>query len=121
MSTTKNNESTRFYSNKQEEAVCKALGGRQQSNSGAGHFSKGDIIVSEASMLIECKTVMKAKESVSIKKSWFEKNNTEAFSTRCTNSAVAFNFGPDQSNYYIISERLMKYLIECLKKDEANS
>ena len=37
---TKNEEATRFYSQKQEENVAKELGGKRNSNSGAGHWSK---------------------------------------------------------------------------------
>ena len=39
---TKNKEATRFYSDRHEKSICKALGAQQQSNSGAGHFRKGD-------------------------------------------------------------------------------
>ena len=41
----KNQESTRYYSDKQEKSVCKSLNGKQVSNSGAGLFKKGDVVV----------------------------------------------------------------------------
>lgn len=64
----KNKESTRYYSDLHEKSVCRALGATQQSNSGASIFNKGDCIQKDASLLIECKTTMKEKTSVSIKK-----------------------------------------------------
>lgn len=114
----RNENSTRFYSDKHEKSICKALGAQQQSNSGAGHFRKGDIIHNEASMLIEAKTVMSEKNSFSIKKEWIEKNYAEAFSLRKSNSCICFSFGPGTDNYYVINERLMQYLIKCLSNDE---
>lgn len=114
---TKNKESTRYYSDIHEKSVCKALNGRQNSNSGAGKFNKGDVIVPSCNLLIECKTTMTSKDSVSIKKEWIEKNKEEAFANRRDNSVVCFNFGPNEPNHYIISEKLMKYLCEKLEED----
>ena len=62
---------TRFYSNRQEKAVAKAVGGKQVSNSGATAFSKGD--VRTADWLIECKTCTTEKKSFSIKKEGLER------------------------------------------------
>ena len=87
-----NTESTRYYSDKHEKSVCDALNAIQQPNSGAGKFKKGDVVQKNASMLIECKTCMKDKTSVSIKKDWVEKNKDEAFSIRLNNQAICFNF-----------------------------
>ena len=39
-----NKESTRYFSDQHEKSICKALGGKQTSNSGANRFEKGDII-----------------------------------------------------------------------------
>lgn len=64
----KNKNSTRAYSDIQEKSVCKALNATQTPNSGAGLFYKGDCVNSSASILIECKTCMKEKDSFSIKK-----------------------------------------------------
>lgn len=111
-----NQNSTRYYSDAHEKSVCNALGGRQTANSGAGKWKKGDVIVDKASMLVECKTCMKDKDSFSIKKEWFDKNKDEAFSNRLSNQCVCFNFGPNQSNYYIINQSLMKFLIEKLEE-----
>lgn len=115
---TKNKESTRYFSGIQENTVANLLDGKPTSNSGAGKFSGGDVINREASLLIECKTVTSDKESISIKKQWIEKNRQEKFEQRLSNSAIAFNFGPNQPNYFIIDSKLMKFLIEQLTKDE---
>lgn len=115
----KNVESTRYYSDKHEKSICRALGAQQQSNSGAGHFRKGDVIHDAASMLIEAKTCMSEKDSFSIKKDWILKNHDEAFAIRKSNSCICFNYGPDTDNYYVINERLMKYLIEKLVEENS--
>ena len=116
---TKNKNSTRYYSSQHEDSICKALGATKQSNSGAGHFRKGDVVHNEASMLIEAKTTMTEKQSVSIKKEWIEKNRDEAFAIRKSNSCVCINFGPDSDNYYLIDEKLMKFLIEKLVEENS--
>ena len=110
----KNKESTRYYSDRQERSVAKALCGWQQSNSGAGHFAKGDVIV-PSTMLVECKCSMSQKQSVSIKKEWIDKNIQEAHAQRLPCNAIAFNFEPDGKNYYVIDEVLMRTLVERLK------
>lgn len=114
---TKNKESTRYYSDIQEKLVCKELGAIQQPNSGAGKFRKGDVVQLESSFLIECKTCTSNKDSFSIKKEWIKKNKEERYTQRLSNSCIAFNFGPNQENYYIIDSNLMKYLIEQLIKE----
>jgi len=110
----KNTSSTRYYSDAQEKSVCRALNARQQPNSGATLFSAGDVVQKDASMLIECKTCMTDQNSFSIKKDWLAKNKEEAFSLRLDNCAIAFNFGPNQPNHYIINESLMQFLVEKL-------
>ena len=49
---TKNQNSTRYYSEKQEKEVAFLVGGEIQSNSGAGKFNKGDVINKDISLLI---------------------------------------------------------------------
>ena len=96
------------------------MGAFQQANSGAGAFAKGDVCNRSASMLFECKTTTSNKESVSIKRDWLEKIEEERKSKRLDNSCVVINFGPDapyNKNYYIINERLMKFLIDKLEED----
>lgn len=114
---TKNEESTRFYSSSQEHKVAQLLDGYQVSNSGAGKFKKGDVQVPKASLLVECKTCTSKKESFSIKEDWIKKNKEEAFANRLFNTCIAFNFGPNEPNYFIIDEKLMKFLVEKLQED----
>lgn len=115
---TTNTTSTRYYSQLQEEYVAKVSGGKRVANSGAGHFSKGDVVVKDIGMLIECKTSMQPKSTFGVKKEWLEKNRQETFSSRLSHCAVAFSFEPEgDHNYYIIDERLFKYLISKLREE----
>ena len=109
------NRPTRFYSNKQEKQVAKAIGGKQTANSGATNFSKGD--VTSDVILVECKTVTKEQKSFTIKKEWIDKNKEEAFAMRKPYSAIAFSFG-DDVNHFIIDEKLFKILLEKLREEE---
>lgn len=116
----KNN--TRYFSNKQEKHVAKAVGGKQTANSGATMFSKGDIALKD--WLLECKTKTSPSQSFSIKKEWIEKNEEEAFSMNKHHSALVFNFGDlhNAQNYYIISEQEFKRFLELEANDyEANT
>lgn len=113
-----NKEATRHASDVQEDRVAKKLGGFRTSNSGAGLFRKGDIHIVPASTLVECKTCMTPKDSFSIKKEWIEKNLKEAFSNRLSHTVIAFNFNyEDSQDYYVIDDRLMKFLIEKLEEE----
>lgn len=114
---TNNKNSTRYYSDMHEKSVCKALNARQQPNSGATAFSAGDVVVDRASMLVECKTSVTQKDSISVKKVWIDKNKQEAFAVRKQNCCICINFGPNSENYYIIDEQLMKFLVEKLEED----
>lgn len=109
------NKPTRFYSNKQEKQVAKAIGGKQVANSGATPFFKGDAVNDK--MLVECKTVTKEQKSFTIKKEWIDKNKEEAFAMRKPYSAIAFSFG-DDVNHFIIDEKLFKILLEKLREEE---
>lgn len=106
---------TRFYSDRQEKQIVKKIGGKQTSNSGATSFSKGDIRTKQ--FLIEAKTVTKSKDSFSIKKAWLMKNKEEAFAMNKPYNALAFNFGPNEENYYIINEKLFKELVKYKEED----
>ena len=109
---------TRAYSKKQENYVAKKFGGDRVKNSGATPFQKGDVNLDEQSFLIECKTKTSPSESISIKKEWLEKNNSEALFMDKKYSALAFNFGPNEKNYYIIDEYLFELLLDKLDKDD---
>lgn len=101
---------TRKYSSKQEKYVAKTLGGRVQPNSGATPFLKGDVVAND--WLVECKTQLTNKSSITIKKDWLEKLEEERFAMRKPNMALAFNFGPDEQIYYVISEKTMKQIMK---------
>ena len=111
----KNN--TRYFSNKQEKHVAKAVGGKQTANSGATMFSKGDVTLND--WLLECKTKTSPSQSISIKKEWLDKNEEEAFSMNKHHSALVFNFGDlhNAQNYYIINEQEFKRFLELEAND----
>lgn len=104
---------TRFFSSQQEKQIAKVVGGRTTPNSGATKYQKGDVStagVDENSWLFEAKTCMTHKQSFSIKKKWLEGIKEEAFQAGKMNYAVVFNFGPNEENYYILSEKKFKEL-----------
>ncbi len=104
---------TRFYSDRQEKAVAKAIGGKQTKNSGATMFQKSDVLADD--FTIECKTKTTNSESISIKREWFEKQLKESIQMHKKYSAIVINFGPDEpynENHYIIDERLFTMLLD---------
>jgi hypothetical protein len=105
------NKPTRFYSNRQEKKVAKAIKGKKVANSGATAFQKGD--VQTDNWLIECKTTVTEKASFSIKREWLEKNKEEAFAMGKDYNALAFDYG-DGRNWYIIDEKTFKEVMEVL-------
>ena len=109
-------EPTRYYSKKQEDAIAKKLGGARVKNSGATAWAKGDVNLDK--WLLEAKTKMTSSASISIQKEWLEKNTKEALFMGKPYSALAFNFGPDQPNYYIIDESLFETLVSVLDNEE---
>lgn len=108
---------TRKYSKAQEQRVAKNLKGKRQANSGATPFFKGDVITDQ--FCIECKTVMKEKQSMRIKRDWIDKLKEEAFAMGKPYWSIAFNFGglDNPENFYIIDERLFKLLQTYLEED----
>lgn len=108
---------TRWYSDRQEKKVAKAVGGKQTPNSGSTPFIKGDVLTDQ--FLIECKTVMKPQKQFTIKKEWITKNREEAFAMDRDYNALAFDFG-DSERFYIIDEKLFKKLITHLKEEQNN-
>ena len=105
---------TRSYSRVQETTVAKNLGGQTTKNSGATLFQKGDITL-DSLLLIECKTKTSHADSISIKKNWLEKNRSEALFMGKKYNTLAFNFGPNEENYYILDESLFEEFINYLK------
>lgn len=106
---------TRFYSSKQEKSVAKLVGGKQQANSGASTWQKGDVVNDR--FLIECKTHTKEQKQTTIQKDWLDKIREEAFGIRKDYYALAFDFGPDTDKYFVISERLFRKLDKMLKEE----
>ena len=107
----------RYYSNRQEKAVAKEIGGKQTKNSGATLFQKSDVYTDLFNL--ECKTKTTNSDSISIKREWFEKQIRENIQMGKKYSAIVFNFGPDapyNENHYIIDEYLFLALQEYLKE-----
>ena len=113
---------TRWYSNRQEQAVAKAIGGKQTSNSGATAYDKGDVTVGDKTgWLVECKTCMKDQKSFTLQKAWFDKNIEESIYMKKDHSVIVFNFGPNSKNYYVVDENtftLMKDLLDRFERGE---
>lgn len=107
---------TRYYSKRQEDAVAKKFGGERVKNSGATKFLKGDVYLDK--FMLEMKTKTSPSKSISIQKEWLEKNITEALFMGKPYTALGFNFGPDQPNYYIIDELLFETLVNALESEE---
>lgn len=107
---------TRFYSKKQEDAIAKNLGGNRVKNSGATPWQKGDIHLDK--WIIEAKTKTTPSKSISIQKEWLEKNLQESLFMGKPYSALAFNFGPNEKNFYIIDEELFQQLVEFLDTED---
>jgi hypothetical protein len=103
---------TRHYSKHQENKVASKFNGNRTLNSGATPFSKGDVSLDNC--LLECKTKTKSSESISKQKEWLEKNEKEALFMGKPYNALAFNFGPDEPNYYIIDENMFEILLSKL-------
>lgn len=108
---------TRYYSTLQEESVRKLIGGHRNPNSGAGMFSKGDVLHEGASMLVECKTPTSEKDSFSIKKEWIDKNRKEARDMGMFNQAIAFTYEPGKENFFVVDEGLFRFLVEKLEEE----
>lgn len=106
---------TRYYSTKQEDGIAKKFDGKRQKNSGATMFDKGDVTLD--SVLIEAKTKVSPSSSISVKKEWLEKNEKEALFIGKPYNALAFNFGPDEDNYYIINEEMFGILLNAIKEN----
>ena len=111
----KQGKPTRYYSNRQEKAVAKEMGGKQTKNSGATLFQKSDVYTDLFNF--ECKTKTTNAESITIKREWFKKQIQENIQMGKKYSAIVINFGPDapyNENHYIIDEQLFQILLNYL-------
>lgn len=109
------NKPTKYFSGRQEKSVAKALKGRQVGGSGASAFSKGDVTSDKA--LIECKTSVTDKTSYSVKKQVLDKVHEEARTMGKYFAILAFNFGPNSENYYVIDESTAKFLMDKITEE----
>ena len=103
-------------SQKQEKQIAKMVGGRTQANSGGTRFGGGD--VHTKSVFIEAKTPMTSKSSFSIKKEWLDKAKEQSFEQNKDHYALAFRFGPEEPDYFVIDARLFRQLIQYLEEEE---
>lgn len=103
---------TRQYSKKQESKVASQFNGDRTLNSGATPIQKGDVLLDK--FLLECKTKVRPSTSIGIQKEWLEKNEKEALFMGKPYSALVFNFGPDEKNYFVIDEYLFETLVNSL-------
>lgn len=101
-------------SEEQENYIAKLLGGKVVAGSGAKPFNKGDVRVKDF-LLVECKTQVKKAESYKIEKKIIDKVSEEAFGSNINNYAVAFNFGDNENNYFIVNQKFFKELFQCYK------
>lgn len=108
--------STRDFSDAQEKAVAKALGGYKTPNSGATPFVKGDVVLKN--VLVECKTKMKPAESFSVLRGWLTTLEEERIGMGKVGCALAFSYDCGKTNYYVIDERMMRRLVEALDDGE---
>lgn len=102
-------------SSKQEKQIAKLTGGRVQSNSGGTRFGGGD--VHTKTVFIEAKTPTSSKASFSIKRDWMDKAREQAFEQNKTNYALAFRFGPNEPDFFVIDSKLFKELIKYLEEE----
>ena len=103
-------------SQKQEQQIAKMVGGRTQANSGGTRFGGGD--VHTKNLFIEAKTPLFDKASFSIKKEWLDKAQEQAFEQGKYNYALAFRFGPDEPDFFVIDTRLFRQLVKYLEEEE---
>lgn len=106
---TSNKKSTKYFSQRQEKEVAKIINGKCTANSGATSFFKGDVISED--FLVEAKTLITCRKSFTIKKEWLDKLKEEKFAMKKEYSALAFNFGPNEKNYFILNENDFKSLL----------
>ena len=101
-------KNTRRCSDFQETAVARAIGGTKVIGSGSTNFNKGDVISDE--WIIECKNSMIPKETFTMHKEWFIKNEEDRRREALSYAALCFSFG-DGVNYYAMDEKTFKFLL----------
>jgi len=106
------NHPTRWYSNKQEKKIAKAVNGKKTPNSGATLFKKGDVTTDK--WLYEAKTKTEESKSFTIKREWIEKNKEEAFAMGKDYNALVIDFG-DGKQFYLLDEKTFLEMKDCLE------
>lgn len=109
----------KYYSDRQEKHISKFLGGKVQPGSGCGAFNGGDVLTER--FLIEAKTTTYSRKQIQLSLEYFTKAKKQAFEQRKPYNAIAFRFDPDGQDYYIISDSLMKKLVEFIEEREIDS
>lgn len=111
---TKNKNSTKYYSTRQEAYIASLLDGKVTAASGA-RWDKGDIILED--WLIECKCPMSSRKSFSIKQEWLDKNELERLEMHKPYSALVFQFEPDGENFFVLSEKTFKKMLDTFEQE----
>lgn len=104
-----NTNSTKYFSNKQEKRVSKAVNGKTVIGSGATPFMKGDVTSDD--ILYECKTNIKGQDSISVRREWFEKVKVQAYEMGKYMYSVVFSFGKG-TDYYCMETEHFRILLE---------
>jgi len=112
---TNNKNASKYYSSRQENYIASLLGGKVQPASGSTGFAKGDVIL--PNWLIECKCPMSEKKSFSIKLDWLDKNELERLEMHKPYSALVFQFEPDGENYFVLSEKTFKKMLDKFEQE----
>lgn len=98
---------------KQEKEIAKQLGGKVQAASGGTAFGGGDIHTRD--FFIEAKTASYHRTTMQVKEEWLQKMEKQAFEQRKPYSALAIRFDPEGQDYFMISQSLMRTLVEFLE------
>jgi hypothetical protein len=109
---------TRYYSDLQEREIEQFLGLKQQVNSGATLFKKGDNY--DDYMVLDAKTQMTDKASFTMKEDWFDKIKEEAFGMGRMFSGVAFRFGPRRKDYVAVPIDIFNELYQSWLREQEN-
>ena len=102
----------------QEKNVSEYLGMKLTPRSGGTIYKKGD--VTDATFLLDCKTVMSPKESYSIKKEVLEKADKERFEDRKQYYGIVFDFGNPKNigkdTFVVVPLETFKALYDAYRK-----
>jgi len=100
----------------QEKQIAKLIDGKTQPNSGGTKFGGGDVLTED--FFVEAKTQTTDKICFTLKKEWFDKAQEQAFEQGRIWSAIAFRFGPEQEDHFVIDALLFRTLVHHLETRE---